>query len=366
MKYGTGFNTENKKIWPFMVVVITSFIFVGTIGLFYYEKRPNPLTNTEVQQQQIKFTRLSKAAIQKQVLFLANEIASSEQNLGYTGIQGYKLYSAKETAKLLEMDQALGLRLHYLEQGNCNFNLRQWNGYFFNKIKSQPYDITQVNPLLSELAKKIPGSLLKQLKIFILPYPIKDIAGLGGSGYDLISAYPASETLSQANDDLKVTLIHEIGHHIHLSFMPENTIRGKELWNQYLKICGGKWHGPGAVNTKAWSNSSEETFAEYFRMLFGGKNQPFFGDITLGDPRINPHKADRLIQFVKNLAGEQSIIRYSSPWLPDTGLYFWESQNWLILILWLFLGTVITALNILKHRYNKMPWRPTYFYTGMS
>lgn len=321
MKYGIVSNTKNKKRLQLMLAIITCFIMLGTIGLFYYESRPNPVTNTENLQQQNEFRLLNKVEIQNQVRFLSKQIVSAEQKLGYTAIQGYKIYSAKETTELLQLYQAIGLRLHYLDYGNCNFNLKQWNGDLFAKTKSQPYNITQVNQILSELAGKIPGSLLKQLKIFLLPYPIKDIAGLGGAGYDLISAYPVSETLAQANDDLKVTLVHEIGHHIHLSFMPENSVRGKELWNQYLKICGSKWHGPGAVNTKAWSNSSEETFAEYFRMLFGGKEQPFFGDITLGDPRINPHKAERLRQFVKNLAGEKSKVKYSSPWLPDDRWY---------------------------------------------
>ena len=361
MKYVTIFNLENKKNWRFILVVIICLMMTGTIGLFFnLEKQPEPATKVGIIQQN-EFRLLSKAAIQDQIHFFVTKLESSEKKLGYTAIAGYKIYSAKEADTLLRIYQAIDRRLDYLNYGDANFNLKQWDGYDFDQAGVRPYNLAQVNQILSELAKRVPPALLRHLKIFLLPYSIKDIAGLGGAGYDLISAYPASESSAQAVEALRVTLVHEIGHHIHLSFMPENSRQGQKLWNRFLKICGGTWHGPGQVNTKAWNDSSEETFAEYFRMLFGGKNQPFFGDITLGDPRTNPAEARKLIQFVKDLAGERSKVKYQSPWLPDDGLFFWEIQNQLLLILWLLLGSGMTAFIVLKSRDNKKPVQPTYF-----
>lgn len=357
MKYSSVFNTNTdpqNKLRLKLILLFICVIMVGISGLFLSRTWPkNQVGTGEAFQPQSDFRLLSKAAIQNQIRFLVKRIESSEKNLGYTGIKGAKIYSAKETDVLLRLYQAINWRLDYLNNGYCNFNLKQWDGYDFDQAGVRPYNLVQVNQILFELASRVPPALLRQLKIFLLPYSIKDVAGLGGAGYDLISAYPASESSAQAVEALRVTLVHEIGHHIHLSFMPENSRRGRARWNQFLKICGGTWHGPGQVNTKAWNDSSEETFAEYFRMLFGGKNQPFFGDITLGDPRTNPDKAKKLIQFVKNLAGEKSKVKYRSPWLPDDGLTFWEIQNQLLFGFWLCSTIFITnGLKMVKFTHN--------------
>jgi hypothetical protein len=285
----------------------------------------------------------SKAELVTEVNQTVLKIASLEKILGKTELQGYKVYTAQETKQLISLYQNLEIGLNYLNYGDLKMNLKQWEGYPLASQVNKPYRPDQIVKVMNDLAQcEVPGSFVTDLKIYLLPYVIPDVSGLGGPGYVILSAQAATADLIE--NQLPVTLYHEIGHHVNFSFMAKTTARGEKLWAQFLRIRGGTWHGPGSVNTKAWGESSEETFAEDFRMLFG-KNQPYFGDLALGDPRVDSKKARNEIQFIKNLATEKNKTHYQSPWIPNEGLIFWQYQGILLIGLWMSLGIGILTCN---------------------
>ncbi|MGE5583317.1 MAG: hypothetical protein ACM3X9_12385 [Bacillota bacterium] len=290
-----------------------------------------------------QFGKYNKAEIVGQMNRIVAEIVSLEKTSGKIGPEGYKVYSAGETERFLELYKALTLRLHYLNDGNSAIDNSEWGGYRLSSEANKPYDPKQVDQAMAELEKNgLPRPFVADFRIYLLPYVIPDVSGLGGAGYTMLSAEPESEDL--ISNQLQVTLYHEIGHHVHFSFMPQETAEGKELWAKFLQIVGGSWHGAGGVNTKDWSNSSEETFAEDFRMLFG-TSQPFFGDIALGDPRADSQRAKAEIRFMKGLAQVKVKTQYQSPWIPGDGLRFWQNQGLLITGAWGLLALGIFRLN---------------------
>jgi hypothetical protein len=211
--------------------------------------------------------------------------------------------------------------------------------------------------IMDELAhNEVPRQFVANLQIYLLPYVIPGVSGLGGNGYILLSAQAIADSL--IDNQLSVTLYHEIGHHINFSYMAKNTVQGIKLWSNYLQIKGGTWHDPGKVNTKAWGESSEETFAEDFRMLFG-KDQPYFGDLTMGDPRNDSLKAKSEKRFMVNLVKKKANHNYSSPWIPEEGLWFWQIQGQLLISIWVILGVGILTINYLK----RFPSYQKYFLT---
>lgn len=330
---------------PYMVIFVL-IIFGITVALSLAvnaateTKSANVITKSET-----NISSLNKATIVNQINQETAQIASIEKKSGTTENKGVIVYAPEVTARLYSLYQSLDARLYYLNHGHYPTVTGGWDGYSFAQAKNPPYSVKQVSQVLADLEKNgIPSSFLEQFHIFLLPYTIPDISGLGGAGFTLISAPVTLEKTATVMDNqssqtqLAVTLDHEIGHHVHMSFMPTETSQGKAGWRQYLTLRGGSWHGPGKVNTEGWSNSSEETFAEDFRMLFGS-NQPYYGDVALGDPRDNPKQAQAVKNFIKKLGKTKIQETYSSPWIPDeVGLDFWKQQKLIIPLIWGVLG----------------------------
>ncbi len=334
-----------KKIGIFLIVVglMMSFMIVtkgdmlpSPIGCKPSTTRANNWMKTQ-----------SKAQLVSLVNQNINQIHNLERNLGKTGQQGYKIYTSAESKQLIDRYQQLVSLLDYLNRGNLDIDKNQWEGYRFSQNDNLPYGREQVSRALSDLIKnKVPGAFLAGLRIYILPYAIPGVSGLGGPGYIFLSARDIHEVL--IDNQLPVTLYHEIGHHVNFTFMPKDISHGAALWAKFLKIRGGSWHGPGAVNTKAWGNSSEETFAEDFRMLFGNA-QPYFGDLALGDPRINSSIAAREKVFLTNLKNEKVQTKYHTPWIAEAGLRFWQNQSSILFGGWGLLALSIFFIRRYRH-----------------
>jgi hypothetical protein len=330
-------------------LVIAVLMIIGLYIAYFTENHIQSVTGLSISK--TKAVILSKADIVKQMNQLAAEVARVERNAGIAGKGGFIVYSPQATAKLLALYQALELRLSYLNSGKLSRSPEQWDGYSLVKAKAKPYSTAQVEKVMAELkANGVPANLVTQFHIFLLPNSISKISGLGGAGFTLISApADAGEVNSGLEADLAVTLDHEIGHHIHMSFMPKGTAVGEKYWQEYLALRGGVWHDPGQVNTAEWSRSSEETFAEDFRMLFG-KDQPYFGDVALGDPRTNPDQAGEVKNFIIQLGNQPPQQHYVSPWIPaGIGLTFWNRQDILLTMMWACLGTIGFTIN---HRFK--------------
>lgn len=333
--------------------ILTLLVIIGFCVAYIVENQTQSVTGVSVFK--VKAASLSKAAIVREMNQLANEVARLEKNGGISGRRGVIVYSPQTTAKLLALFQELDLRLLYLNSGKLPHNPGGWQGYSLDKANAKPYSPAQALKVMNELeVNGVPANLVKQFHIFLLPNSIHEVSGLGGTGFSLISApLDSGKFRSGVEAELAVTLDHEIGHHIHMSFMPKGTASGEKNWREYLALRGGVWRDSGQVNTVAWSNSSEETFAEDFRMLFG-KDQPYFGDVTLGDPRVDPKQARNLKNFFIELGKQQPKQEYISPWIPaEMDLVFWNQQESLLALMWVGLGVMGFANN----RTNTPHWQ---------
>lgn len=280
----------------------------------------------------------SKAEIVGGLKNIIERIEESEKNQGLLGTAGFKVYSPEETGDLLEYYRTLQAGLEFLNRG-CVVNIKDWQGYSLDKKGREAYSRKEAFQIMTELEEtNLPSAFLSDLRIYLLPYGVPEISGLGSAGYVMVSAPNIQE---KSIEQLRVTLLHEIGHHIHSSFMPAQAGQINPFWEAYHGIRGGQWQGPGGVNTTAWSSSSEENFAEDFRMLFG-KEQWYYGDMDLGDPREQPKVAAELKQFMIGLKDNEKLIPKRSPWVPE-GLHFWLNCSSYIAIGWtvLAVGVVI-------------------------
>lgn len=265
-----------------------------------------------------KMAKLSKAEIVNELKTIKKRIENFEKTNGISGTNGCKVYSGEETGKLIKYYQDLRTGLEYLNRGYV-VTVNDWEGYVLEDRGRTAYNSKEAIQVLTELdGEKLPATFLADFRVYLLPSGTPEISGLGGAGFAMISAPNIRE---KSIEQLRVTLLHELGHHLHSSFMPPINGQPSPLWEAYHEIRGGEWQGPGNVNTIEWSSSSEETFAEDFRMLFG-KDQWYYGDIDLGDPREQPEVAAKLKQFMIGLKEEAAAQMSKSPWIPE-GLEFW-------------------------------------------
>lgn len=289
-----------------------------------------------------KMSELSKAEIVNELKTIKMRIEHFENTNGISGTNGFKVYSAEETGKLIKYYQDLRTGLEYLNGGNV-FAIKDWEGYVLEDRGRTAYNSKEAIQILTELdGEKLPAPFLADFRVYLLPSGTPEISGLGGAGFAIISAPNIKE---KSIEQLRVTLLHELGHHLHSSFMPSINGQPNPLWEAYHEIRGGEWRGPGNVNTFEWSSSSEETFAEDFRMLFG-KDQWYYGDIDLGDPREQPGVAAELKQFMIGLKEEEVSQLSKSPWIPE-GLGFWLNCPKYIKIGWaaLLMGMFMVLTN---------------------
>ncbi|NLW47166.1 MAG: hypothetical protein GXY86_07510 [Firmicutes bacterium] len=282
----------------------------------------------------------SKAQLVKELSFWKERIEQIEETKGQSGAAGFKVYSPDETAVLLNYYKKLRTGLEYLDKGRIN-DIKDWEGYPLIAKDRAAYDSQAILEILRDQAEDgLPPVLLTGFKVYLLPVGFPEISGLGRAGFALIGA---PEHNDKSLEQLQVTLLHELGHHLHSRFMPFTAGLPSPLWRKYLEIRGGEWHKAGPVNSSAWSDSSEETFAEDFRLLFG-KNQSYYGDLSLGDPRDHRETAHRLRQFILGLKNRPGNGELKSPWLPDR-LNFWLNSQSYIFLGWavIFSGIALRA-----------------------
>ncbi|MGE5606613.1 MAG: hypothetical protein ACM3YE_13100 [Bacteroidota bacterium] len=323
-------------------------LFLSLIVSFYQILLPNQLYLNNVSNDvSAKMRDRSKAEIVSELKAIKKRIERFEKINGLSGTNGFKVYSAEETGKLIKYYQDLRAGLEYLNRGSI-IAIKDWEGYVLEDRGRTAYNSNEAVQILNELDQiDLPSVFLTDFRIYLLPSGTPEISGLGGAGYAMISAPLIRE---KSIEQLRVTLLHELGHHIHSSFMPSFSGRPNPLWEDYHEIRGGEWQGPGAVNTLAWSSSSEETFAEDFRMLFG-KDQWYYGDIDLGDPREEPEVAVELKQFMIGLKGQEISQLSKSPWVPE-GLEFWLNCSNYIRIGWVLI-TIGMFIVLTNHKTKK-------------
>lgn len=360
-------SAKKPQLW-FAVIVP---LLISTYGLIIIALPGKVISNDASDARNkdaVNLSERSKAEIVNELKTIEKRIERIEEINGRSGAAGFKVYSPEETAILLNYYKKLRTGLEYLNKGLIN-DINDWEGYSLAAKERTSYNSEEALQILREQEEAgLPSVFLAGFRVYLLPVGLPEISGLGGAGFALISA---PENKDKSFEQLRVTLLHELGHHIHSRFMPFPAGLPSPLWEKYLEIRGGEWRKAGDVNTAAWRDSSEETFAEDFRLLFG-KNQYYYGDISLGDPRDNPETATRLRQFILGLKSQQSLEEVKSPWVPDA-LNFWLNSQYYIFPGWaVMIGGIIALFymarsdgnrtgslyNIMRD-YSKVSLRPT-------
>lgn len=295
---------------------------------------------------QAKLMNLSKAQLVGETRAIINRINLLEATAGQSQSAGYTIYPATITGQLWQLYRKAEMRIDILNTGHVT-QITSIDGYLLSAAPvNNPYTTEQVREAIQDIETKIPGQFLKDYRIFLAPLSLPGVSGQGAAGFSIIYALP--ESFNATENDLRVTLYHELGHHIHMSYMPTQTAGGKELWEEYLDFRGGSWQEPGQANTAEWSKSSEETFAEDFRMIFGS-NQPYFGDMALGDPRVQSGIVEAFRHLISKMAERPASGVYQSPWIPQ-GHWFWLHQEECIALMWLVVLLLSTGVHSRRKR----------------
>jgi hypothetical protein len=104
-----------------------------------------------------------------------------------------------------------------------------------------------------------------------------------------------------AENQTAFTIAHELGHHIHMTLLGSTYEENPKGWDEYMRIRGiPKWTAGGDVNSRAWFESTEETFAEDVRVLLGtGQAASVPHGTAYEDPRANRVMAEELKVFIR-------------------------------------------------------------------
>ncbi|MGE5528412.1 MAG: hypothetical protein ACM3X6_04630 [Patescibacteria group bacterium] len=231
--------------------------------------------------------------------------------------RGFVIYSPETTLRLFLLDRARNLYEAALDTARPESlpsldELYSIGGQALTTTEEEKYpDARRAAAVLRALP--VPDAALRGYKVFLLPFAMGDVSGQGGPGYTFLAAEPRHERLIE--NQLEVTLTHEFGHYVHLAGMPRETAKGRRLWDEYLELRGLIWREDGPVKTQDWARSSEETFAEDFRLLFGGlaaAGEP--SAARAGDPRSSRETARGLRYLMSAAAARAKPRRAYRPW----------------------------------------------------
>lgn len=228
----------------------------------------------------------------------------------YRDPSGFSVYSPMTTGRIHLLAAAITARKNPGEK----YPYDELLGHQLHDENPDQYpDIKRVIRLLKGIP--MPKRALDGFKVYLLPYSMGDANGYGGDGYTFLAAAPAGETLIP--NQLEVTLAHELGHHLHFRFMDRSTVQGQKLWDAYLKIRGISWKSGGEAGSKAWTLSSEEVFAEDFRVWKAGDavGSGYFGDLSYPDP--TKKQGEALRKFFENLPSKPMSTE-DNPWADES------------------------------------------------
>ncbi|MGE5585298.1 MAG: hypothetical protein ACM309_07185 [Bacillota bacterium] len=211
--------------------------------------------------------------------------------------------------------------------------------------EADPSRLPQVDEVVSTLrSMDLPRAAFEGYRVYLLPFSMGDVSGLGASGYTLVGA--AASGREVIANQVPVTVAHEFGHHIQLGAMGGTYRDNPAGWRRYMGLRGiPEWTVDGKVNTRAWAKSPEETFAEDVRVLFGppAASQEPYGT-AYPDPRNDPDLAAGLREFItaqaatqprradpggaERLSRAESVAGDMGPWLRPTRTV---SSSWAVL-----------------------------------
>lgn len=214
--------------------------------------------------------------------------------------RGYVIIPPGQAGQLHLLSTSIDARLQALRGGRTAATghdaLRYYAGYPLSKSPGIFVQAEEIRAVLDHL--DVPDRVLRGYRIVLLPFVLQDTAGLGSRGQAVLGAAPANR--SNPAERAAYTIVHELGHHIHFTYIDG---RNPKLWDEYMAVRGIKeWVPSGPVGTDAWSRSVQETFAEDFRLLFGPPAARSLSHGTeYGDPTRDFEQARALRSFLRRV-----------------------------------------------------------------
>lgn len=235
------------------------------------------------------------------LLWFEKEAILTEETLQTaTGVQ---IVPADAGGRLHLLDVAIDSRLAALgnrwnrDEGEDRF-LLYYDYPIDTERRVQIVQPEEVAAILDAVA--VPASVFADYRVVLLPFALEKTAGLGSAGEAILGAAPATGYVSPHRT--AYTLLHELGHHVHFTYM-DAAANGDALWKDYMSLRGIEhWTESGRVNSQAWALSPHETFAEDFRILFGDESaRHFVHGTTYGDPREASDRGEAVRSFILGL-----------------------------------------------------------------
>lgn len=216
---------------------------------------------------------------------------------------GAKIVPADAAGRVHLLDVAIDARLAALANRWSRIageaRLMQYYGYpIADARRVRIVEPEEVEKALDGAA--LPEGVLDGYRIVLLPFALENTAGIGTAGEAALGAAPDTGAVSPHRT--AYTLLHELGHHVHFAYIDGNPDKDV-LWQEYMALRGiGAWSESGQVESPAWVQSPQETFAEDFRLLFGDASARHFPHGTAyGDPTATSDGGEAVRSFMLKL-----------------------------------------------------------------
>ncbi|MGB4515705.1 MAG: hypothetical protein WBI64_07490 [Bacillota bacterium] len=245
--------------------------------------------------------------IEGEIAFLESQMEKLNANPTYTDPKlGFHIYDRNATGWLNVLYKAADVRRSLLES---RLDPSVFHGVKIHQLQDgiplyepEPGRVPKVEEVADVLeGMTLPAKVFHGYKVYILPFSMGEISGLGSKGYMILGAPPAD--FRAYENQIAYTIAHEVGHHIHMTFLGVTYEENPEGWDEYMDIRGiPMWTSGGKVNSEGWFRSTEETFAEDVRVLFGTHQAAAwpFGTVYM-DPREDQEVAEKLKIFIDRL-----------------------------------------------------------------
>lgn len=217
---------------------------------------------------------------------------------------GYRLFDVGITGQLHLIEAAQNARWSVIfGRGSPERSAQAFAHYWGHPLETNtwavPVSAADVHEILGAL--DIDDRVFQNLDIFLLPYVLRDVAGLGARGRIVLGAAPGFRAASK--ERTVYALLHELGHHIHFRYLGPYFPLLPSRWDEYMELREiAIWTSSGRAGSDAWRTSTEETFAEDFRVLFTPPRYPVAPHATAyGDPRKMEDGGAALRKFIESL-----------------------------------------------------------------
>lgn len=224
---------------------------------------------------------------------------------GYLAQRGYAVYRAQTTGKLLALNWALQARLTLVKYltgqrttspGTDFYPATDRDGTYVFDLASRAKVWAYPDPNKTvDALDYVPANpaALDGYEAFLLPYTALPAAGYGGLWHGFVTARVEGSSLTEAE-----VITHEFAHHFGFMYLGYYQDQPGP-WDDYVGTRGlARYEETAPAGQPGWRTSTEEVFAEDFRVLMGNPEASADSPQTsYGDPRSVTGLADKLRAF---------------------------------------------------------------------